>query len=473
MRTVIALAIACALAFTLLPSSPASAATAEFAVNGTFANGSDGWKTNKPAVHPLTVEKVGRSGTNALVVAPKDSQTVVVNDEVDSLRNIKKGETYTLSTWVRSSTTKVSVTIRAREGAVSGDTKSFEKKVAVSGNGWQKVSLEFTTQSDAKWVDINVLFGGHAPGTKLYIDSISLTGEAPAVPEAPALPSAPGTTGNPNACTRVAPTGTTFGTSISTSSQTHAEAVAGIDALFGNVPIIRVFDPGMPLPWTHRRTEMIAGRDLVMSFRPMPQEVLAGTHDAELRAWFEQAPSNVTVYWSYIHEPEPLIDQGKFTADQYRRAWQHIDQIADSVCRTNMYSTLILTGWTTQPESKRDWRTYYPGSDVIDVMAFDPYNGVHDPARTYYATPQALYDSVRKVADEAGKPYAIAETGSRRLVNDPTGSGRAAWLTSIAKYHRDNGAVFVTYFQSSRDGEWWLLKAPETTAWANAIKSSK
>lgn len=270
------------------------------------------------------------------------------------------------------------------------------------------------------------------------------------------------------------PAGTRFGASVATTSTVWlGDALAERDAYFGELAAARIWHPGMTNDWTARKLKVVDGRTMVISFRPHPTEVLSGKHDAALREWFEQAPARSTIYWSYYHEPEPAIEKlGSFTADTYRRAWKHINKIADSVCRPNMYSTLILTGWTTRPESKRDWRKYYPGAEVIDVLAFDPYNGVHEPGRDYYEKPAAMLGNIVRVAKEARKPWGIAEIGSRKIASDPTGSKRAAWLTSVADYTRANGALFVTYYHSSRDGEWRLLDKPSQDAWIAAVARS-
>lgn len=137
-----------------------------------------------------------------------------------------------------------------------------------------------------------------------------------------------------------------------------------------------------------------------------------------------------------------------------------------------MYATLILMGWTTSPASNKNWRDYYAGADVIDVLAFDPYNGAANPGREgIYASPASIFDSVRAVAAEAGKPYGIAETGSLLTPKD-TGSGRAKWLRDVAAYHRQHGALFVTYFQSTNGGEYRLLDSPSRQAWRDAVASS-
>lgn len=503
-RIALAAGIALALSLTLLPTQSASAAApaaaaaapTEYVVNGGFSNGTAGWRMNNAKLHKLTVQSVGRNKTKAAVIILRDTQVAVLNDAVDTQKNVAKGSSYTLSTWVRGTTSGASTMIKAREGGPGG-LYIHSKRVKLVGTGWQKVELTFTTKYAKSWIDVNVLFWGSRPGQKVYVDSVSLTGASAKPPVVTAPPvSKPPVTVPPvtvppvtvppvtvppvtvppatGSCESPAPTGTKFGSSISTGTLSTAEALAGVDGIFGRVPVVRVFDPEMVRPWSHSRSAMLAGRDLVVSFRPTPQDVLSGKYDAEFREWFAKAPSNVKIYWSYIHEPEPLILQGKFTAEQYRQAWKRIDKIADAACRSNMYPTLILTGWTALPASKRDWRTYYPGGDVIDVMAFDPYNGASNPtAVTGYPSAASLFDSVRKVAQEAGKPYGIAETGSTKVPKDTTGTQRAAWLTELAAYHRTHGAVFVTYFHSSRDGEWRLLDKPSQTAWRAAVTSSR
>lgn len=505
----------------LVPATGAGAATGvkqagiaskQFVRNSNFSGGVAGWKMNAPAKHRLEVTSSGRNGSGATVKVVASDRTVVFNDARSTVSKIAKGTKFTLTAWVRSSRPGVVAQIKARE--IANSNKSTHRaKVRLSNTRWTKVTTTFTTKHANSKLDLNVLFWGIAKGQRLYIDDVTLTSSSkglgagvstpiattkpnagsesseavskPSTPVATPTPSTPATQPSApvaeskpsapitEACSRPAPRGTQFGSSISTTGQTHKQAVAGVDRIFGELPIIRVFDPGMPFPWSQRRTEVLEGRDLVMSFRPMPQAVLSGKHDAEFRAWFRQAPSASTIYWSYIHEPEPLIDQGKFTADQYRRAWQRINNIADSVCRSNMYPTLILTGWTTTEASKRDWRRYYPGSNVINVMAFDPYNGANNPElRTSYASVPSLFDSVRKVAAEAGKPWAIAETGSAKINSDRTGSGRAKWLRDIAAYtHKYNG-LFVTYFHSTNNGEFRLLDSQSQRAWREAVSSS-
>lgn len=463
----LALLASLALVFTLMPTGPASAEDPnELVVNGTFSGTGTHWRTNDAANHVLAITHTGRWNTRAAEITTNNTSPVVLNDVRNTVSSTPAGSLYTMSAYVRSSRAGVTAQVRAREESAAG-TKAHEVRFVVPDTKWHKVTLRFTTEKPDSALDLNVQFWGTKSGQKLYVDDVSLlrTGQS-AVP--PVAPSRPGQ------CTRPAPKGNEFGSSISTSGQTTAQAIANTDALFGKIPVVRIWDPGMVVDWQNARTKVLDGRTLVMSFRPSPAEVLSGKHDEAFRKWFAEAPANSTIYWNYMHEPEQPIDVDKtVTVDQYRKAWRHLDAIADSVCRPNMYATLVLMGWTARPESKKDWRTYYPGDDVIDVMAWDPYNGAANPGREgIYASPETIFDHVRTASAEAGKPYAIAETGTLLLPGD-SGSARASWLRAITAYHQKHGALWVTYFNSTNGGEYRLLDVPSRDAWRQAVASSR
>ena len=70
------------------------------------------------------------------------------------------------------------------------------------------------------------------------------------------------------------------------------------------------------------------GPPVVVSFKAAPADVLAGKHDAYLSNWFKSIPTTRQVWWSYWHEPEDDIEDGRYTAAQYRAAWEHITALA-------------------------------------------------------------------------------------------------------------------------------------------------
>ena len=241
---------------------------------------------------------------------------------------------------------------------------------------------------------------------------------------------------------------------------------------FGSFKVARVFDPGIPPSnaW-ERRGAALANMQVVSSFRVPPRDVIAGKYDAQLRQFFSTVPANVQLYWNYYHEPEPLIANGTFTAAQYRAAWQRIAGIAGSLCRPNLYPTLILTGWTADPASHRNWRDYYPGDAFVSVLAWDPYNqAVGVP--TSYRAPQVVFDDVIAISQQTSKPWALAETGTARMSSDAAGTGRAAWITAAGSYLKSHHALWVSWFQSTVKGDFELRDQPGITAYAALVRTS-
>lgn len=260
-------------------------------------------------------------------------------------------------------------------------------------------------------------------------------------------------------------TDTLFGTSLSSSDGSAPQALAQNDSLFGPLEVVRHFDSAVPphAAWEEWR-EPLGGRAVVASFRDTPQEILSGDHDARILNHFRTAPVGGPVFWSYFHEPEPHIDAGTFTAEGYREAWRHLANLVATLCRTDLLPTLILTGWTADPASGRDWRDYYPGDDFISVVAWDAYNSA-TTTPTRYTPPEELFEPVLRLSREIGKPWGIAETGSVLVPGDEDGAGRAAWLTALGDHLAAEGAAFVTYFQSTRDGDFKLTDPASVTAW--------
>lgn len=501
----------------------------ELAVNGDFTAGTEGWRTNGPT---QSLNIITDEGHPVAELTTDTRETVALNDRINTVSDTgPTGQEYVLTARVRTTTPIVNGALRVREVTENGAT-SHQTSFWLPHTDWQTVQLSITTTRANSWLDVNLVAWHLQTGQNLRVDHVSIkhTGSAPTprpipeptppgpsqeqspapeqepvqeptpVPETetdtdsttktwPAPESAPepapqpqpdpdavpgnvpGSTGD--TCTGQLPDSTEFGASVYTVGLTTGEAIAELDEAFGHVPALRVFSQGMPRAWDDGQAEHLLGRTLVTSFRAHPSEINAGQHDAYLRHWFANAPDNQVIYWSYFHEPESQIRDGVFTEQEYKHAWTRIAQIADEACKPNMFSTLILTGWTAQPEAGRSLSTYDAGPDVVDVVAFDPYNGVYELDRAYYiSAEEKLGPIVEMMQVEGGdRPWGIAELGSRVIPGDD-GTGRAAWLMEMGEYIIANNGVFVTYFQSTRDGNWRLDDEPSREAWRELISTS-
>ena len=114
---------------------------------------------------------------------------------------------------------------------------------------------------------------------------------------------------------------------------------------------------------------------------------------------------------------------------------------------------------------------YDAGPDVVDVVAFDPYNAIFNPSATTYTPAEELLGPLVEMMKTEGhdRPWGIAEIGSR-LVPGDSGRARAEWLTDIGEYALANDAAFVTYYHSTRGANWRLDDRPSRAAWQELIE---
>ena len=243
--------------------------------------------------------------------------------------------------------------------------------------------------------------------------------------------------------------------------ETFQDALKRLDGKYGGLETVRLFYRGIPPAWPGKPD--IGKRPPIISFKLAPKDVLSGEHDEEMTRWFKTAPRDRDVYWVYYHEPEDNIAAGEFTAKDYRAAWRRLRSLADKAGNDRLHATLVLMSWSLTAESKRDWRDYYPGRNVIQVLGWDTYNLGWKKGR--YDSPEAMYGRVLDVSEQEGLPFGIAETGSY-LVGDDTGPERAAWLRATNAYLKKHGALWVSYFDLDWEtGDFRLLDAPSHKAW--------
>lgn len=253
---------------------------------------------------------------------------------------------------------------------------------------------------------------------------------------------------------------TLYGASFQTrQGESYKAALARTDKRLGRLDLVRVFYPRAPDRWPGKAP----GRNVVVSFKLPPSQVVAGRFDASMRAWFAAAPEDLDVYWCYWHEPENDIEDGTFTAAEYKSAFSHLDQLADEAGNSRLRSTVILQSYSTRPASGRNWRDYVPDPDSVDVLAWDAYN--RDTSQ--YSSPADLLDGPLRASTSLGLPFAVAELGSP-LVSGDDGSRRAAWLRAVGAYLKQHDAVFVDYFDFLWNGgadDYRLRDNPSVQAW--------
>jgi hypothetical protein len=235
--------------------------------------------------------------------------------------------------------------------------------------------------------------------------------------------------------------------------ESRAAALSRMDSYFNGLEMVRLFYTAPPA-WSSVLN--VGKRPISISFKYAPKDIVAGKQDAYLRNWFQTAPRDQDVYWTYYHEPEDNAAAGEFLAADYRAAWTHLRQLANTANNPRLRATLILMDWTINPLSGRKWRDFYPGRNVIQVLGWDAYNT--KAKKNQYQPPAEIFAPVVQLSRAEKLPFAIAETGSHLIAGD-AGAQRAAWARAMVKYLSANGALYVSYF----DIDW--SKTASGAAW--------
>jgi hypothetical protein len=256
---------------------------------------------------------------------------------------------------------------------------------------------------------------------------------------------------------------TKYGASVPAAGVPWRTAVRRSDQRYGGMETVRVYEPFVRD--TFNRLLKGFKRPVVVSFREMPNRVLSGAVDNELRTFFRHAPKNRPTYWSYFHEPEDDAERGLITAAKYRAAWRHINKIAHSVGNPRLRSTLILMCWTARSKN-RTVNAYYPG-DFIDIMAWDCYS---PQGASNYMAPRKLMGPAFRATHRRHNKFAVAELGSVLIRGDADGHRRAKWLRKCGRYTDRRNAVFVSYWDSQGTStDFRLHDEPSRRAWRDVI----
>jgi hypothetical protein len=264
------------------------------------------------------------------------------------------------------------------------------------------------------------------------------------------------------------PGATQYGASFQMDNgESYQAALARTDRTLGHLDVVRVFYPAAPDPWPGKAP----GRNVMVSFKLSPRDVIAGAYDKSMKHWFATAPKNLDVYWAYWHEPENDIEAGTFTAGQFKAAFARLDRLAVQAHNPRLKATVILQSYSTRTGSGRNWSDYIPPVKRFDILAWDVYNKPSPEAP--YTVPPDLLDAPLTAARTIGKPFAVAELGSALAPGD-TGEGRAEWLMRMGAYLDQHHALFACYFDFLwNDGkqDFRLTDQPSLRAWRDIASS--
>jgi hypothetical protein len=259
-------------------------------------------------------------------------------------------------------------------------------------------------------------------------------------------------------------------TATATPLGANVSGVSGLEAAtaqFGHMPVIRAYYKGVP--GASQWSTGVLGLNhsaVVVSFRPPPAEILSGADDAALAQFFDAAPAEHPIYYSYYHEPEAPIKEGQFTFAQYKAAWAHIVAIADKAHNPDLRSTLILQHQDADPGDQYNYRNYLPPGGIISTLGWDAYPEGTDDGHPQPTPPTQFMGPAVAASRSLGLPFGFAEFALG------TQTDRPQWLTDVANYIQSSGALFGTLFDASGFPLTVLHDSASIQAWRTAVDRS-
>lgn len=192
------------------------------------------------------------------------------------------------------------------------------------------------------------------------------------------------------------------------------------------------------------------------------RDVAAGKYDAQIAAAAKGTPAGDSI--EIVHEADKKITDGNTTWPVVLAAKNHFYNVAKAA-NPKVLIVNTVTGWTAEPASGRNFQQW--GQIKADIIGIDcdginPATGAYP---NYDAEIAAAVTFVRTHGATGYKHWAVPEFTAGRQATDVDGSKRAAWMTELAHRFRENGALYVDYFDYNNTPKEALEMPKEIAAW--------
>ncbi|TVR94565.1 MAG: hypothetical protein EA416_03395 [Trueperaceae bacterium] len=204
------------------------------------------------------------------------------------------------------------------------------------------------------------------------------------------------------------------------------------------------------------------GRLPLISWQPHRQSVRSiadGEHDDYIRSWAEGVAAATGLV--YIR-PFPEMN-GDWVAwngdpDNLRAAWRRIAAIFDDAHASNVR-------WVFGPNVTDEPRTdanrlerYYPGHDVVDVLALSGYNWGTTRDYIGWRTFEQIFDGAYQRLTALGDQNVwLAE-----IASSEEGGDKAAWITAMLDSTAFDRIAAVIWFNEAKEADWRLESSEDS-----------
>jgi len=205
--------------------------------------------------------------------------------------------------------------------------------------------------------------------------------------------------------------------------------------------------------------------------------IASGAYDSKIAAWVGHVKRFLDLGGSRSLIVAPLQEQnGDWTRwgcdpSNYKTAYRKfVDAFAAAgIGETQVRFAWAPNGWTSP--GCGSLADYYPGDDIVDVIAISAYNFGTCFSGAKYETPAQVFDpylnEIRATVNST-KPFMIAQTASPRA---SCGGDQSAWTRTLIEYlANDPNVVGFVWFNHNKGFDWRVWTGSSLTAgWTDAV----
>jgi len=185
----------------------------------------------------------------------------------------------------------------------------------------------------------------------------------------------------------------------------------------------------------------------------------------ELLAWAESIRDvGEPVYFVFHKEPNEFPNRANGSAPAYKDAWHRVAEVFDAAGATNAQLVFALAGSIyARPLSVETW---YPGDDVVDVIAASGVNGDCSATRcNWRSQEQIMSKMVAWSASHVAQSIAVIEGATVEDPNKPL--RKRNWIDDAHAYLGGDfvdRVAFFSYWSSSAGTDFRLTTSPKAVA---------
>ncbi len=213
----------------------------------------------------------------------------------------------------------------------------------------------------------------------------------------------------------------------------------------------------------------VGGRLPLISWQPHGKDVrdiAGGLHDDYLRAWARGVrDSGVTVFLRPFPEMNGEWVSWNGDPEGLRAAWRHMAAVFAAEGADNV-RWVFSPNVTDQPATEANrMEAYYPGSDVVDVLALDGYNwGTSRPWTTWRAFEEVFASGYDRITALGTQPVWFAE-----MASSSTGGDKAEWVASMFASTAFERLQALVWFDENKETDWRIVADADV---ADAFRSA-